>query len=578
MGFMPDVPRSEQFDDVYFNSEDGPGETAYVFFDGNNLPQAWQGAERFTIGETGFGTGLNFLLAWKLFDATAPKGAMLDFVSVEKYPLSAQQIREGLSQFSELLSPYLEKFLARYPMNVPGFHRIVLDNRVVLTLIIGDAGDALSEVEGSVDAWFLDGFTPSRNPDMWTERVFAEIGRLSHKGTTLATFTSAGFVKRGLRVVGFEMKKRKGFGFKWSMLTGLFDGKDAPSLRKPATIGIMGAGLAGCALAHVLPQYGFTPVLYDPNGVASGASGNSVGIVNPRLSAFRTPESDFYTAAFALAARELPLLADTEYVACGSLHLVTDEEKEKKFNRAVENWGWAKAHMSYLDAKAASDVAGVSLEHPALFLPEGGRVNPAKLCAAYVKDMQIFKEMPDADCMIFAHGAGIAADPDFAWLPVHTVRGQITEVAVTPDTATLKTNLCYGGYMSPAHAGVHVVGSTFQKWLSGTECVDEDDVSNLGKLSQVLPALNPMPVTGHRAALRLSSKDRFPVIGALPDQSGHFISTAYGSHGIMGSLLGAHIIADFLRGGPFSVGKSTLNALLPERFSLRESRRVAQKY
>lgn len=577
MGFMPDVPRSEQFDDVYFNSEDGPGETAYVFLDGNNLPQAWQGAERFTIGETGFGTGLNFLLAWKLFDETAPAGAMLDYVSVEKHPLSVDQIRGALSQFSDRLSPYLEKFLSRYPIQVPGFHRIVFDNRVALTLIFDDVNDALPEVDGHIDAWFLDGFTPSRNPDMWTERVFAEIARLSHRGTTLSTFTAAGFVKRGLAAVGFDMNKRKGFGFKWSMLTGVFGGQERPKIRKPDTVGILGAGLAGCALTYVLSQYGVAPVLYDPNGVASGASGNPMGLINPRLSAFRTAQSDFFTAAFAMAARELPLLPDTDYAACGSLHLATDDDKLKKIVRAQENWGWADTHMSFLDAAAASVVAGVSITHPALFLPEGARVNPAKLCAAYTKDARMVTDKPDAACMIYAHGAGVASDPAFAWLPVHTVRGQITQVTATTASAALKTNLCYGGYMAPAYHGSHVVGSTFQKWLTDTTPLEDDDRSNLDKLTEVVPIIPPLSVTGHRAALRLSSKDRFPVIGSVPDSPCQYLSTAYGSHGIAGSLLGAHIIADFLRGGPFCVGKSTLNALAPVRFSARENRAKGQK-
>lgn len=578
MGFMPDVPRSERFADVYFNSEDGPGETAYVFFDGNNLPQAWQGAERFTVAETGFGTGLNFLLTWALFDRTAPQGAMLDYISVEKYPLTDDYIRNGLSQFSDVLSPYLEKFLSKYPMRVPGFHRIVFDNRVALTLIFDDAADALSEVEGSVDAWFLDGFTPSRNPDMWTDKIFAEIARLSHKGTTLSTFTAAGFVKRGLRDVGFEMKKRKGFGFKWSMLTGTFiNGTEKPPFCTSKKVAIVGAGLAGCAAAYVLPQYGFTPVLHDPNGIASGASGNPVGIVNPRLSALRTPESDFHTAAFAMAARELPHLAGIDYERCGSLHLVTDGEKEKKFSRALENWGWDAEHMRSLNADDASIVAGIPLNHAALYLPEGACVNPAKLCAAYSKDVLLAKEKHDADITIYAHGASIPSDPAFEWLPVQTVRGQITCVKATPQSADLKTNLCYGGYLSPPRDGIHVVGSTFQKWMVDTTICTEDDRANIEKLRGIWPQVEGMDVSGHRAALRSASSDRFPVIGPVPDRSGQLITTAFGSHGIIGSLLGAHILADYLRGGPFSVGKSTLKALGGERFEAREIRRAAGK-
>lgn len=575
MGFMQDVPRSERFQDVYFNSEDGPGETAHVFFDGNNLPARWQGAERFVIGETGFGTGLNFLLTWKLFDETAPHGAMLDYISVEKYPLDREEIRRGLSQFSNLLSPYLEKFLAKYPMRVPGFHRIVFDGRVALTLIFDDAEAALAEVEGRVDAWFLDGFTPSRNPDMWTDKIFAEIARLSHRGTTLATFTSAGFVKRGLRHVGFDMQKRKGFGFKWSMLHGVFaQGDQTPARKAPTHVAIMGAGLTGCAAAHVLSEYGITPVLYDPHGIAFGASGNSVGLINPRLSALRTPESNFHTAAFAMAAREFPAMDGVEYTRCGSLHLVTGDDKEKRFARALENWGWHDVHMRMVDAASASAIAGLPVGHTALFLAEGGRINPARLCAFYAKGVDVQAGPPAEGAIIHAQGAWMREDPAFADLPLQSVRGQITSVRATGQSARLQTNLCYGGYIAPAQNGVHVIGSTFQKWMAETDPRAEDDRDNLKKLRAVLPVLGEFEVVGHRAALRLSASDRFPVIGSLsgPDA---YISAAHGSHGIIATLLGGHILADHIRCGPFCVGKSVLKSLDFRRFSARAARRTA---
>lgn len=582
MGFMPDVPRSERFEDVYFSADDGPGETAHVFLDGNNLAARWQGADmaengRFVIGETGFGTGLNFLLAWELFDRTAPRGAMLDFISVEKYPMTTDAIRQGLAPWADRLSPYLDKMLARYPMIVPGFHRMVFDNRIVLTLIFDDANDALAEVEGQVDAWFLDGFTPSKNPDMWTDKVFGDMARLSHDQTTFATFTAAGFVKRGLQNAGFHVEKQKGFGRKRDMLAGRFTQNRKRAVSPPKHIAIIGAGLAGCALASVLPQYGLEPVLYDPNGIAGGASGNPVGIINPRLSAFRTPESDFYTAAFAMAGRELPLIHGTGYERCGSLHLVTDDEKDKKFKRAIENWGWDPAHMRMLDAVQSSDIAGITLAHNALYLPDAGKVSPRKLCEFYAKDAILVPQLPEGEITIFAHGAAMTSDSAFAAIPVHTVRGQITQVIATAESARLKTNLCYGGYMSSASEGVHVVGSTFQKWLSDTAPLAEDDQYNLQQLSSVVPSMAGFEIAGHRAALRVSSKDRFPVIGPNADRPDQFLSTALGSHGIIGSLLGAHILADYLRGGPFSVGKSTLNALSPARFKARENGRTAKK-
>lgn len=556
------------FDDVYFSAENGAEETRHVFLDGNNLPAAWQGKRRFCIGETGFGTGLNFLLAWELFERTAESGAFLDFVSVEKYPLTPESIRKGLAPWAERLRPYLDRMLAQYPLRVPGFHRMVFDQRVALTLIFDDANEALPEIEGSVDAWFLDGFTPAKNPGMWTQDVFNEMARLSHDGTGFATFTAAGFVKRGLREAGFTVEKRKGFGSKRDMLAGFFAGEKRRKTPAPETVHIFGAGLAGCSAAYVLKQYGIESVLHDPHGMASGASGNPVGIINPRLSAFRTAESDFYTAAFAQTVRTLPAF-EAGYRPCGALHIAVDEEKDARFARAMENWGWG-AHMRYLTPQEASEIAGIAIDKKALFLPEAAQIDPAALCRAYAKGMAVEAgDAPEGACVLFANGAAAGNG-----LPIHTVRGQITLVKANVQSAKIKTNIGYGGYISAPVDGVHAVGATFQKWMSETNALAEDDAANLKNLEEHIAGLGHFEIVGHRAALRTASQDRFPVIGAM---DGRYFSTAHGSHGIASTLAGAHVIADMLRGGIRSLGKSTLKKLAPQRFEERELRKSAKK-
>lgn len=564
---MGDVPRSELFDDVYFSAHDGPGETAHVFFDGNNLPERWQGRDRFTVAETGFGTGLNFLLCRDLFDRTAPEGAFLDFISVEKFPLSAAQIRGGLAPWAGRLEPYLSEMLKQYPILVPGFHRMVFGNRAALTLIFGDANEALGEVEGGVDAWFLDGFTPSKNPDMWTDEVFTQMARLCNKDATFATFTAAGFVKRGLRAAGFTVEKRRGFGPKRDMLAGVYAGEGAAPISRAAdkNIAIHGAGLAGCAAAFVLQKYGFKPVLYDPDGIASGASGNDVGLINPRFTAFRSAESDFYTAGFAQTLRSFSGMKHVAYNPCGALHLITDDDKEKRFTRTAQNWGWNDAHMRIVDAAQASEISGVAVRHAALYLPDAPQISPRALCEKYAQGVPFVKDAAQLPhgAVIYAQGAGL---PEmFPDLPIHTVRGQISYVKASTQSAGLRVNLCYGGYFAAPVDGIHALGSTFQKWLTGTDLRDEDNADNLAKLAANVPSLGALEITGARAALRTASRDRFPVIG--PVGADAYISGAHGSHGILSTLLGAHILADYLRGGPFSVGKSTLNALHPQRFS-----------
>ncbi|GJL85007.1 MAG: hypothetical protein DHS20C02_07820 [Micavibrio sp.] len=219
------VLRSQQFDDVYFSAEDGLAETHHVFLKGNDLPGRWQGLgdgkARFVVAETGFGTGLNFLATWKLFEETAEAGQALDFISFEKFPLSVEEIREALALWVDEFEGRVENMLGLYPLRVPGFHRIVLNERVSLTLVFDDVNEAMAQLEAEVDCWFLDGFKPASNPEMWSETVFAQMARLSKKGASFATFTSAGFVKRGLREAGFEVRKVPGFGGKWAMLVGV---------------------------------------------------------------------------------------------------------------------------------------------------------------------------------------------------------------------------------------------------------------------------------------------------------------------------------------------------------------------
>ncbi len=573
------------FDDVYFSRADGAAETEHVFLDGNNLPEAWQGRPRFTIAETGFGTGLNFLLAWDLFDRTAPAGAFLDFISIEKYPLTAEQIRRWLEPWKERLAPSLDKMLEQYPIRVPGFHRMVFDGRVALTLIFGDVNDVLPEITASVDAWFLDGFTPSKNPAMWTEELFGQMARLSHAGTSAATFTAAGFVKRGLRAAGFAVEKRKGFGTKRDMLAGRFAGEGAappvstapaapaigpamaPPITASRTVHILGGGLAGCSAAYSLKQYGFTPVLYDPGGIAAYASGNPTGLVNPRFSAFRTAESDFYTAGYAQAIRSFARFSAIDYARCGGLHLITGEEKEKRLTRTAANWGWAVDHMRLVGAAEASSIAGVPLSHPALYLADAAQVSPQKLCHAYVRDVEVRRGVyapVEGDIVLYANAAAAGSMFD---LPVHTVRGQVTMVEANAISRKLKCNLSYGGYIAACRGGSHAIGATFQKWLEDNLARDEDDESNLRQLLENVPALSGpgFRITGRRASLRTASKDRFPIIGAL-DGEGHYISTAHGSHGLVSSLAGAHLLADIIRSGPFSLPASTVRALAASRF------------
>ncbi|MCF8495433.1 MAG: tRNA (5-methylaminomethyl-2-thiouridine)(34)-methyltransferase MnmD [Alphaproteobacteria bacterium] len=217
---MKAPPRSEIFGDVYFSAADGLAETRHVFLKSNNLPAAWSDHERFVIAETGFGTGLNFFASWKLFEETAAPGQILDFLSVEKYPLALSFIKDALLPWQGDIGLYVERLAPFYPPIQPGTYRILLSETTTLTLIFDDVNDALPQLEARVDCWFLDGFRPASNPEMWSETVFGEMGRLSAPNATFATFTAAGFVRRGLENAGFQVSKVSGYGRKREMLAG----------------------------------------------------------------------------------------------------------------------------------------------------------------------------------------------------------------------------------------------------------------------------------------------------------------------------------------------------------------------
>lgn len=223
-------PYASTFDDVYFSSDNGLLETEYVFLQGNDLAERWKslGGKTFTIAETGFGTGLNFLCAARLWLSTAPKDATLHFISTEKYPLSLNDLSRALQLWPEL-KELSEPLLANYENIFNGEKTLSLyDNRVHLTLHIGDAKMCLTTLVKSnaslIDAWFLDGFSPSKNPDMWQADLFKQMALLSNSDTSLATFTSASAVRRDLTKAGFVVSKRLGFGKKREMLVGHFLG------------------------------------------------------------------------------------------------------------------------------------------------------------------------------------------------------------------------------------------------------------------------------------------------------------------------------------------------------------------
>ncbi len=345
-------------------------------------------------------------------------------------------------------------------------------------------------------------------------------------------------------------------------------------------IAIIGAGLAGTSCAYVLKQAGADVTIYESGpAIAPGASGNTRGLYNPRLSAFRSAESDFTSAAFALALRTFPDLKDIGWNRCGSLHLITDDKRRQRFTQTAQNWNWPEENLRIVTSAEASKIAGIELTRDALWMPDAGTISPRKLCERYAEGVKIHYNTPlppgeggahakhgrvrgrlediNADIIILANGTG--AQKFLPALQLKSVRGQITETKPTAASQNLQCNLCYGGYITPAQDGTHMIGATFQRWLGHSDIIEQDDADNLANLSEAVPALNNFEITGHRAAVRTATAHHLPIVGRAGDNL--YVSTAHGSHGILSSLMAAHLLADMILRRPMSLPQRILNII-----------------
>ncbi|WP_137823429.1 bifunctional tRNA (5-methylaminomethyl-2-thiouridine)(34)-methyltransferase MnmD/FAD-dependent 5-carboxymethylaminomethyl-2-thiouridine(34) oxidoreductase MnmC [Pseudomonas sp. D(2018)] len=554
-------PLSREFDDVYFSPTSGIDETHHVFINGNDLTQRFAGLTAgggFTIGETGFGTGLNFLCAWQLFERHAPADARLHFVSVEKFPLSRDDMQRALDLWPAL-APLASELIGQYVAVHPGFQRFSLANgRVALTLLVGDAMDCLPELDARIDAWFLDGFAPAKNPEMWSPALFAQLARLSAPGTSLATFTSAGFVRRALKEAGFAIKRTPGFGKKWEMSRGLFTGAardDAkPWYARPRFVPqrrealVIGAGLAGCASAASLAARGWQVTLLERHDApAQEASGNPQGVLYLKLSAHGTPLSRLILSGFGHTRRLLQRLEQgRDWQACGVLQLAFDAKEAQRQAKLADAFPSELLHsLGQADAEA---LAGVALPAGGLFYPEAGWVHPPALCRLLAEHPNI-RLIPHAEALelrqegglwcaragdrtlaaapvaVLAGAAEVLRFPQTAGLQLKRIRGQVSRLPATPESTGLGTVLCAEGYVAPPRDGEHTLGASFDFHSTSLEPTAAEHAGNLELLEEISPdlgrrlhvtELEPDRLEG-RAAFRCTTPDYLPIVGPLAD-------------------------------------------------------------
>ena len=585
---MYDTPYSKKFDDFYFSRKDGLAETQYVFLKGNNLPQSWEGRENFSICETGFGTGLNFFATWDLFEKTAQKNQSLDFVSIEKYPLSIEEINNALNPWADIFKNKIKIFCDLYPLRVRGVHRIKINSQITLTLIFDDVNAVMPTLIEKFDCWFLDGFTPAKNPQMWTDILFENMKRLSHPNASFATFTAAHKVREGLERFGFNVQKQKGFGYKSDMTIGFIQKEienKKPKLKQGASIAIIGGGLSGTACAYTLKQYGFNPIIYEASQtLGAGASGNECGFYNPRFCALWNFSAQFFSPAYAqfisIAKRAGD---DVNYNPCGSLHLINSSDKKKRFSAMLKNWQWHEDHLKILNQSESSNIAGIHINEDALYLPDSGSVNVKKLCHYYAQDIEVRTKHKiedythlNEDIIILCNAHAALEFSGMNFIPLKKVRGQITKVQSTKHSQNLQCNIHFGKYISAAQNGMHHIGATFQPWEQEIDLVHEENFENINAIQEQISDLKneDFEITGGWAQYRCASKDHFPIIGRVPHEKNVFTSLAFGSHGLVGSIQSAHILADLLRGKEHCLQFDMKKNIDYQRFSLRRQQKI----
>jgi tRNA 5-methylaminomethyl-2-thiouridine biosynthesis bifunctional protein len=634
--FLDGVPYSDTYQDVYYSKQDGLAESRYVFLQANNLSERWGGCRSFTIGETGFGTGLNFLATWQLWKQSINRPDRLHYISVEENPLEGSLLAQCHQQFPEL-EDYSQELVKHYPTPVRGFHRIWLDrHRVCLTLCIAEANEALSQLSVDCDCWFLDGFAPAKNPKMWTPELFREIARLSHSGTTLSTFTAARKVRDRLSEVGFAVKIYPGYGSKRDMTIALME--DLPPYREPEpwfevplnqnrsqSAVIVGAGIAGAQIAWHLAKRGWQVTLLErhPETGLEG-SGNPAAVVAPKITAGPSVEELLSVQCFhyLLAQLDYLELKNNTWSQCGVLNLACTKDKADQWHRISER-NLDSSIVQCILAKDASKIAGIEIEHDALYYPTAGYLTPRNLIQALLaqdgisvsRNSEAAKISKHGDCWSVYDRAGgllanapvivIASGRNLSFeqtttLPITPVLGQTTKVEATNLSKQLKTVVQYKGYFTPAKENFHLLGATYQRGIDQPALHARSDYDNFLKLEQSLPALSESigKIVPAHAAIRATSPSRMPYIGAVADENaitsnfrpmhrrnynrlrnqqnyiaGLYVTAAYGSRGITNAALGAELLASIICNEPIPVQSKLYYCVHPARHIIRQLKR-----
>lgn len=631
------VPGAPDFGDVYHARAGALAQCRHVFLQGNGLPARWQGRDDFVVLETGFGLGNNFLATWAAWRADPQRSRRLTFISVEKHPLTAEDLARVHRDHAH---PELcAELRARWPALTPNLHTLDLDDgRVTLLLAFGDATVLLRHLVARVDAFFLDGFSPAVNPQMWTPPLLAAVGRLAAPGATAATWSAARQVRDGLRAAGFQVSAVPGFAGKRDMTVArfapAFTPRGTPALdwealaRRPREALVVGAGLAGCATVHALASHGWHCTLVDRHdGPAREASGNAGGLFHGVVNAHDGAHARFNRAA---ALDLVPVLADLRRrhrIAGESGGLLRLEAAPvEQMAAMVAALGLPQDYVHALDARQAASLAGLPLSQSAWFYPRGGWLAPPDYAAALLAEAgdrvqwrggrevatlratgddpgQPVWQALDPDGGLIAQAPVVVLANSLGALPLAglppalaaAIRGQTTLVpADSPGLPLARLPVAGAGYVLPPHEGWVLCGATHHVDDPEPGLRDADHTHNLAQLARLTGhAVAPASCHG-RVGWRCSTPDRLPLIGAVPDlariqaspglrldqprllprQPGLYVFSGLGSRGIAWAHLGARLLSHWIDGAPCPVEADLRDAVDVARHLSKAARRA----
>lgn len=623
------LPSAPAFGDVYHARAGALAQARHVFLAGNGLPARWRGRARFVVLETGFGLGHNFLATWAAWRVDTARPARLWFVSVEKHPPSRADLARALAVHDDdaEIAPLARALQAAWPPATPDLHPIDLDaGRVHLLLGFGDIARVLPELMARVDAFYLDGFSPARNPAMWDGRLLQGLNRLAAPDATAATWSVAGPAREALRRAGFRVAKAPGFGGKREMTRAHF----APAHVPPAPPGrrgqpdarevvVIGAGLAGAAAARALAAQGrVVQVLEALDGPARATSGNPGGLLHGIVHAQDGPHARWLRAAAIHAHRVLaPLVADG--AVPGRLDGLLRGESAldgAAMQALLASQALPPEYVQVTNAQAQTEA-----DRPTWLYPTAGWVSPAALVAHWLRGPGITLRtgctahalrrdgarwqvldaqgtlLAEADAVVLAQAhdalrllAGLGLPP---W-PTGRQRGQTTVLpAHLPGAPTLPRPLAAGGYALQLADGRLLCGATSQRGDDDPAVRTADHADNLAKLARLTGWAAPLAADdarlGGRVGWRLVTDDRLPLVGPVPvahpqgprlEQPrqvpripGLWLLTALGSRGLTQAALAGELLAAWLTEAPWPVPASLVDAVDPARFAARAARR-----